>query len=94
MNYFNSIYASDLPHRAVTVYMYLMSRADKNGQCDPSEARIALDLSISKSTVKRAIADLRKAGYITSERRYRKNGANSSLRYTIVDYKKPSTTKG
>lgn len=59
-----------------------------------SEARIALDLSISKSTVKRAIADLRKAGYITSERRYRKNGANSSLRYTIVDYKKPSTTKG
>lgn len=94
MNYFNSIYASDLPHRAVTVYMYLMSRADKNGQCFPSEARIALDLSISKSTVKRAIVDLRRAGYITSERRYRKNGANSTLKYTIVGYKTPSTTKG
>ena len=29
MGYFDSIYAADLPHRAVTVYMYLRERATK-----------------------------------------------------------------
>lgn len=94
MNYFDSIYSDNLPSRAVTVYMYLVQRANSDGQCWPSERRIALDLSISKSTVKRAIADLVKSGYIKVEQRYRKTGAKSSLIFTISDFKKYSCSKG
>lgn len=83
MNYLDSIYSDNLPSRAVAVYMYLVQRANSDGQCWPSERRIALDLSISKSTVKRAIADLVKSGYIKTEQRYRKNGAKSSLLFTV-----------
>ena len=94
MNYFESIYSDNLPSRAVTVYMYLVQRANSDGQCWPSERRIALDLSISKSTVKRAIADLVKNGYIRIEQRYRKSGAKSTLLFTVTNLKKISHTKG
>jgi len=94
MNCFESIYSDNLPSRAVAVYMYLVQRANSDGQCWPSERRIALDLSISKSTVKRAIADLVKNGYIRTEQRYRKNGAKSSLLFTVIHLKKAFHTKG
>ena len=94
MNYFDSIYSDNLPSRAVAVYMYLAQRANSDGQCWPSERRIALDLSISKSTVKRAIADLVKSGYIKTEQRRRKNGAKSSLLFTVTNLKKSSYPKG
>ena len=94
MNYFDSIYCDNLPSRAIIVYMYLVNRANSDGQCWPSERRIAIDLSISKSTVKRAIADLVQSGYINIEQRYRKSGANSTLLYTIPDFHKYRTTKG
>lgn len=87
MNYFESIYSDNLPSRAVAVYMYLVQRANSDGQCWPSEHRIALDLSLSKSTVKRAVADLVKSGYIRSEQRYRKSGAKSTLLFTITNMK-------
>lgn len=94
MNYFDSIYCDNLPSRAVTVYMYLIQRANSDGQCWPSERRIALDLSISKSTVKRAIADLVKSGYVKVEQRFRKTGAKSSLLFTLPDFEKYSRSKG
>ena len=34
--WFDTIWADDLPSRAVTVYMYLRSRADREGQCVPT----------------------------------------------------------
>lgn len=94
MNYFDSIYSDSLPSRAVTVYLYLVQRANSDGQCWPSERRIAMDLSMSKSTVKRAIADLVKSGYIRTEQRYRKSGAKSSLLYTILHFEKYRHPKG
>ena len=94
MNYFDSIYSDSLPSRAVTVYLYLVQRANSDGQCWPSERRIAMDLSMSKSTVKRAIADLVKSGYIRTEQRYRKSGAKSSLLYTIPNFEKHRHPKG
>ena len=94
MNYFDSIYSDSLPSRAVTVYLYLVQRANSDGQCWPSERRIAMDLSMSKSTVKRAIADLVKSGYIRTEQRYRKSGAKSSLLYTIPNFEKNRHSKG
>lgn len=86
MNYFDSIYSDNLPSRAVTVYMYLFHRANKDGQCWPSEKRIAKDLSMSLSTVKRALQDLRGHGDLITEQRYRSNGGNSTLNYSIKNY--------
>ena len=94
MNYFDSIYSDSLPSRAVTVYLYLVQRANSDGQCWPSERRIAMDLSISRSTVKRAIADLKNGGYIKIEQRYRKSGAKSTLLFTVKDCHKNSHAKG
>lgn len=84
MGYFSRIYTSDLPSRAITVYMYLKDRAGIKGQCYPSIATIARELKLSPSTVKRAIQDLQKAGIIDREKRYRENGANSSTLYTLL----------
>ena len=94
MNYFESIYAAGLPNRAISVYFYLVQRANSDGKCWPSERKIAMDLSVSRSTVKRAIADLVKSGYIRTEQRYRKSGAKSSLLYTIPHFEKYRHPKG
>ena len=58
MGYFNSIYAADLPHRAVAVYMYLKDRTNKDGVCWPSIKTIARELHLSRATVQRALNDL------------------------------------
>ena len=78
------IYRQDLPHRAVAVYMYLDDRADKDGTCFPSIPTIARDLKLSVSTVKRALSDLKKAGLISAEQRFRENGAKSSLLFKLI----------
>ena len=72
--YFDTIYASGLPARAIMVYQYLSDRAGKEKQCYPSIRRIAADLSISESTVKRALKDLERAGYISWLNRRRQYG--------------------
>ncbi len=77
------IYSTNLPHRAIAVYMYLRDRAGKDCSCYPAINTIAADLKISKSTVKRALTDLEKAGYISHERRYRQSGGNSSNIYFV-----------
>ena len=89
MNRLNFLYRSDLPHRAVSVYQYLHDRANKKGECWPAIPTIATDLKLSESTVRRALRDLRKAGLITTEQRYRKNGGKSSLCYKLQHNKPP-----
>lgn len=83
MGYFDSIYASDLNHRARAVYMYLKDHADKEGQCWPGIKTIAADLNISVSTVRRALNDLSKAGFVSKSHRWRENGSYSSNLYQI-----------
>ena len=83
MGYFDSIYAADLPHRDVTVYMYLRSRSDAAGSCWPGIRRIASDLHLSRSTVKRALDDLERAGFLERQARHRENGSRTSNLYTI-----------
>lgn len=77
------IYKSELSHRAVTVYIYLWDRSGPDGECWPSLSTIAKELKLSKSTVQRALQDLRKAGFICTEQRYRKNGGKSTLLYKL-----------
>ena len=83
MGYFDSIYASDLNHRARSVYMYLKDHADKDGQCWPGIKTIAAGVSLSRSTVKRALDDLVKAGLVVKEKRWRENGSLSSNLYQV-----------
>lgn len=84
MSYFGTIYAdTELPSRARTVYMYLRDRADAEGKCWPGIKTIASDLKLSRSTVKRALDDLEKAGYLKRLPRYRANGSSTSNLYSV-----------
>jgi DNA-binding MarR family transcriptional regulator len=83
MGYFESLYASELPHRAVAVYMYLPDREDKDGKCYPAIGTITAELKLSRSTVKRAIAYLEKSGYLRKENRWCENGGKSSNMYVL-----------
>ena len=77
------LYQIDLPHRAVAVYTYLHDRANKNGEWWPSVKTIAGDIKLSPATVRRAIKDLKKAGLIKTEQRYREKGGKSTLLFRL-----------
>ncbi|HBG22684.1 MAG TPA: helix-turn-helix domain-containing protein [Peptococcaceae bacterium] len=86
MSYFKHLYSAspdELPHRARTVYMYLKDRAGKGADCWPAVKTIAADLQLSRSTIKRALNDLVKAGFLEKEARYRENGSNTSNRLIL-----------
>ena len=85
MGYFETIYSDDsLPHRAKTVYMYLQDRMDAQQQCWPSIPRIAADLRLSETTVKRALRELENGRYIRKGQRRRENGGYTSNLYTLL----------
>ena len=83
MSCFGMIYAEEIPHRAKAVYMYLKDRSNAAGECWPGIKTIARELNLSRSTVKRAIADLTKHGYLKKEPRFRENGSSSSNLYVV-----------
>lgn len=83
MGKLDALYRLELPHRAVAVYLYLVDRAGRQGSCWPAIPTIARDIKLSESTVRRALADLRKAGLIETEQRYRAQGGKSSLLFRI-----------
>lgn len=78
------IYRSELPHRAKLVYIYLYDRMDKERKSWPGINTIAKDLSVSRSTVKRAVKDLERAGLIQKEPHFRENGSATSNRYYML----------
>lgn len=83
MSRFDFLYHMELPHRAAAVYLYLADRANKDGECWPAIPTIARELKLSESTVRRGIRDLKKAGLLTTEQRYRTKGGKSSLLFKI-----------
>ena len=84
MSDFNFIYAEEhLSHREKAVYIYLRDRANVSGVCWPGIKTIARDMNLSRSTVKRALADLEQHGYLAKLPRYRPNGSNASNLYTL-----------
>ena len=85
MSYFKKLYENgNLPHRAKLVYIYLHGRMDKEKKAWPGLNTIAKDLSLSRSTVKRAVKDLEKSGLIRKEPHYRENGSATSNRYFLL----------
>ena len=89
MSRLDFLYAADLPHRAVAVYLYLADRSNREGECWPAIPTIAGELKLSESTVRRAIRDLKKEKLLTTEQRYRKNGGKSSLCYKMQKIRPP-----
>ena len=83
MRNFAELYRMVLPHRAISVYIYLSDRANKDGICRPSIPTISKDLKLSESTIRRALKDLYRAGLIQTEQRFRENGGNNSLQYKL-----------
>ena len=84
MPYFTKLYQADLPHRAKLVYIYLHDRMDSERKAWPGLNTIAKDLSVSRSTVKRAVKDLEKARLIRKEPHFRENGSATSNRYYLI----------
>ncbi len=84
MPYFTKLYQADLPHRAKLVYIYLHDRMDSERKAWPGLNTIAKDLSVSRSTVKRAVKDLENAGLIRKEPHVRRNGGATSNRYYLL----------
>ena len=78
-----ALYKAELPPRAAAVYLYLFQRCYNKESCFPAIPTICSDMKLSRSTVKRAIADLEKAGFIQKVRRYRENGGNTSNEYFL-----------
>ena len=70
--------------RDIHVYRYLCDRINKEGICWPGINTIARDLNRSRSTIKRAIRELRALGLIETEQRYRPNGGKTSLKYKVI----------
>lgn len=86
---FSFIYAIDgIKDRDIVVYRYLDDRANRDGICWPGINTIARDLHRSRSTVKRAINELKGFGLITTKQRYRPNGGKSSLEYHLPRHNK------
>ena len=84
MNSFRNIYNSNLSHRAKSVYMYLKDRSNSAGSCWPGIKTIARDMNLSRSTVKRALADLEQHGYLKKASRQRANGSSTTNLYTVI----------
>ena len=84
MGYFNAIYKADISHNAVSVYMYLYDRANRDDECFPAIGTIARELKLSRSSVKRGINELLQHGFLVKEHRWRENGGKSSSLFKIV----------
>ena len=79
MSYFSTVYADpDLSARAKQVLVYLHDRANKDGESWYAINNMAKDLSLSRSTIKRALAELIRQGRVEKRARYRKNGGHTS----------------
>ena len=84
MAYYDSIYNDEeLSHRAKLVYIFLKDHTDKDGTCWPGINTIAAGLKLSRSTIKRALDDLVKAGLVEKSSRWRENGSLSSNLYQV-----------
>lgn len=77
------LYQSDLPNRAIAVYLYLRGRANKEGFCWPAIPTMARELKMSESTIRRALRDLVQEGFLKVEERQRESGADSSNKFTL-----------
>lgn len=72
-----------LTDRALRVLAALAAFADREGRCNPSHARLATILSVTRQAVGPHVKTLARLGYITVERRVRRRGGWAANAYII-----------
>ena len=77
------IYKLKLSSTEINVYKYLCSRANKQGECFPSQTTIAKAVNMHRSTVNQVIKRLEGKKLLIIEQRKRSNGGTSSNLYRI-----------
>ena len=83
-SYYNEIYgAPELSAKAKQVLVYLRDRANKDGESWYAIGTMARDLSLSRSTIKRALAELIRQGRVEKRVRFRENGGCTSNWYQL-----------
>jgi len=85
----SSAFAANLSSTELKVYTYLSLRSGKGSSCFPSKKEIAVNCSISLSTLSRTLRKLRRSELLevrpqTREKLYGNNGASSNL-YILKD---------
>ena len=84
MSYFSEIYGDpELSSKAKQVLVYLHDRANKNGESWYAIGTMAKDLGLSRSTIKRALAELVRHGRVEKWARFRGNGGRTSNCYQL-----------
>ena len=79
----DKIYKLKLTSTEINIYQYLCSRANKQGECFPSQTTIAKAVNMHRSTVNQAIRRLQDKNLLIIEQRRRDNGGTSSNLYRI-----------
>ena len=93
MSYFNEIYNDpELNARAKQVLVYLHDRANKDGESWYAINTMAKDLSLSRSTIKRALAELTRPWRVSSARAGWRNrqdsGRPGDVLPIVIEYSK------
>ena len=84
MSYFCEIYGDpELSAKAKQVLVYLHDRSNKDGESWYAIGTMAKDLSLSRSTIKRALTELIRQGRIKKQTRFRENGGCTSNCYRL-----------
>ena len=84
MSYFDEIYGDpDLSAKAKLLLVYLHDRADKSGESWYAIGTMARELSLSRSTIKRALAELVSQGRVEKYSRLRENGGCTYNQYRL-----------
>ena len=81
--YMERAFSSELRPRARLVLQVLVLHCNKEGECFPSIKTIAAKCGYGISTVKRALHDLERHGYLKNAPRQRANGSSTSNLYTV-----------
>lgn len=77
--------ARGLSAKAKALLMVLADRADAKGRSFARQEVLAEDMGVSKRTVMRAFEELDASGWITRERRHRRDGTRTSDLVTVHD---------
>jgi hypothetical protein len=81
---YSFIFLENLSVYAKLVYLYLCRLADRNGKCFPSQRNMSRCCNMSTSTIGLAMSQLEKARLLTRDKRFRKDGMQTSNWYKIM----------
>jgi len=74
----------EIDYKEKLILINFCRRFDKKGSCFPSYEKIAKDIDLSRSTVKRGMKSLREKGLVVSEIRRRADGTMKSCIYRLI----------